>query len=730
MPLNIHPDAIKALVAGDIGSPRSLLGRHQVGDTLSVRAFRPWARQVELVEGESGRRASMRLIHDAGLFVAELDASWAEASYHFEALAQDGEIERFEECYGHPPLLSEYDVYLFRRGQHRQIYQKLGAQLREVAGATGVNFAVWAPNCYKVALIGDFNRWDPRTHAMENINDSGIWEIFVPGLEAGARYKFEVRSHNQGYRGIKADPYGFGSELRPNTASIVRDLEQYHWDDDAWMAQRAEGNPLKEPMNIYELHLGSWKRQAGGDFLSYGELADELLPYLVDMGYTHLELLPVAEHPLDASWGYQVTGYYAPTSRFGAPEDFMGFVDRCHQEGIAVILDWVPAHFPKDGYGLNYFDGTHLYSHEDPRQGEHPDWGTMIFNYARSEVRNFLLANALFWLKEYHIDGLRVDAVSSMIYLSFSRENGDWIPNEFGGDENLGALDFLREFNEIVHAEAPGAITIAEESTSWPMVSRPNYIGGLGFTFKWNMGWMHDSLQYMRQDPLYRRFHHHQITFASLYAFSENFLLPLSHDEVVHLKGSLIDKLPGDYWQKFAGLRLLLGYQMTQLGKKLNFMGNEFGQFAEWSEARSLDWHLLEYDAHKRMQCWARDINRFYREQPALWQLDFEPAGFRWIEANDTDNSVYSYIRFADDSDDFLVIALNCTPVVRENYRIGVPRAGYYEEALNSDAEIYGGGNIGNLGGLHSDEQASHGLPCSLSLRLPPLAILILKPGD
>ena len=614
-----------------------------------------------------------------------------------------------------------------RGGQHREIYRKLGAHPREIDGVAGVNFALWAPNCYKVAVVGDFNRWDARTHIMEHVDDTGVWELFVPFLAAGARYKFEIRSHNRGYRAEKADPYGFQSELRPLTASIVCDIEGYAWQDGDWMQARVRSDPLSQPVNIYELHLGSWKRKQGGEFLSYRELADELLPYLVDMGYTHLELLPVAEHPLDASWGYQVTGYFAPTSRYGAPEDFMFFVDRCHQNDIAVILDWVPAHFPKDDFGLNYFDGTHLYSHEDPLQGEHPDWGTMIFNYARSEVRSFLLSNALFWLKQYHIDGLRVDAVSSMIYLNFSREDGDWRPNEYGGNENLAALAFLREFNEVVHAEAPGAITIAEESTSWAMVSRPTYIGGLGFTLKWNMGWMHDTLDYMARQAVHRRYHHHQITFALLYAFSENFVLPLSHDEVVHLKGSLIAKLPGDYWQKFAGLRLLFGYQTTQVGKLLNFMGNEIGQFAEWSEERSLDWHLLDYEKHVRFQAYVRDLNHLYRAEPALWQLDFEPAGFRWIEANDADYSVYSYIRRARDSRDFLVVVLNCTPVVREQYRIGVPEAGFYRERLNSDASCYGGGDVGNLGGVHSDDFACHGLPYSINLRLPPLAILILK---
>ncbi|MCY3781724.1 MAG: 1,4-alpha-glucan branching protein GlgB [Chloroflexi bacterium] len=727
MPLSIHPDAIQALLSGEIGAPSSLLGRHRQGDEVCIRAFRPWAKRIDLVKDTTGERVEMRKRHSEGLFVAALDATWADAAYHFEATTDEGDCESFGDPYICPPLLSDYDIYLFGQGQHREIYRKLGAHKREIDGIDGLNFAVWAPNCYKVALVGDFNRWDPRTHIMENNDESGIWEVFVPGLKEGAHYKYEIRSHNKGYRAQKSDPYGFYAELRPQTASIVYDIDQYQWNDSDWMEARAQINPLSQPLNIYEAHLGSWKRKEEGAFLSYRELADELAPYLVDMGYTHLELLPVAEHPLDASWGYQVTGYFAPTSRFGSPSDFKYLVDRCHQANIGVILDWVPAHFPKDGHGLNYFDGTHLYSHEDPLQGEQPDWGTMVFNYARSEVRNFLLANALFWLKEYHIDGLRVDAVSSMIYLNFSRENGAWIPNEYGSHENLGALAFLRAFNEIVHAEAPGAITIAEESTAWAMVSRPTYVGGLGFTFKWNMGWMHDTLAYFAHDPVHRRHHHHQITFALLYAFSENFVLPLSHDEVVHMKGSLIGKMPGDYWQQFANLRLLFGYQYTQVGKALNFMGNEFAQFAEWSETRSLDWHLLAYAKHAQMQAWARDLNHLYREEPALWQVDFEAGGFHWIEANDADYSVYSYIRYAEDRNDFLVIVLNCTPLLREDYRIGVPVAGFYRELLNSDARFYGGGDVGNGGGRHSDHIPMHGLPFSLSLRLPPLAILILK---
>lgn len=727
MPPAIHPDAIQALIDGEMGAPRSLLGRHQFGDHVSIRTFRPWADRIDIVNDQTEARVRMQKSDDAGLFVASLDKTWAQAAYHFEALTADQSVESYADPYIFAPRLSDYDIYLFSEGRHQDIYEKMGAHRREVEGIAGIHFAVWAPNCYKAAVVGDFNRWDARTHIMENNRGSGIWELFIPNIDVGVHYKYEVRSRHGGYRAEKTDPYGFYAEARPKTASIVYDIDGYAWQDEAWMTARAQKDPLAQPMNIYELHLGSWKRKQANEYLTYRELAAELVPYLVDMGYTHLELLPLAEHPLDESWGYQVIGYYAPTSRYGTPADFMHFVDCCHQHGIAVILDWVPAHFPKDGHGLNYFDGTHLYSHEDRRQGEHPDWGTMIFNYARSEVRSFLIANALFWLKKYHIDGLRVDAVSSMIYLNFSREDGQWIPNEYGGHENLAALSFLREFNEAVHAQAPGAVTIAEEATAWAMVSRPTYIGGLGFTFKWNMGWMHDTFHYMRQDPIYRRFHHHRITFALWYAFTENFVLPLSHDEVVHEKASLIGKMPGDHWQRFAQLRLLFGYQYTQVGKVLNFMGSEFAQFSEWSEERSLDWHLLEYEKHAQMQVWVRDLNHFYRGQPALWEVDFDPAGFRWIDANDADSSVYSYIRYAKDSSDYLIVVLNFRPVMRGDYRIGVPAAGFYREMLNSDAAVYGGSNVGNLGGGGSEPIARHGLPNSIRLRLPPLGMLILK---
>lgn len=726
----IHPDAIKAFIDGKNGEPSSILGRHVSDKEVSIRTFRPWADTIHLVNDKTQQKILMDKIDDAGLFVAQVDETWIDISYHYEAKTFDKEIEIYADPYVFEPLLSDYDLYLFGEGRHHEIYEKLGAHLRVIDGIHGVNFAVWAPNAYKIAVVGDFNRWDTRTNVMQSRGKGGIWEIFIPNIDLGTVYKYDVRSHNRGYQAQKADPYGFYAEIRPNTASIVYDIEQYDWQDDAWMIERAAKDPLVQPMNIYEIHLGSWKRDDENEFLSYRELAVELIPYLVEMGYTHIELLPITEHPLDASWGYQVVGYYAPTSRFGTPDDFMYFVDQCHHNGVGVILDWVPAHFPKDEHGLNYFDGTHLYSHEDPRKGEQLDWGTMVFNYGRNEVRNFLVANALFWLKKYHLDGLRVDAVSSMIYLDFSREEGQWIPNQYGSNENIEALDFLREFNEAVHAEAPGAVTIAEESTSWAMVSRPTYVGGLGFTFKWNMGWMHDTLKYMKRDPIYRRYHHNQITFALLYAFSENFVLSLSHDEVVHGKGSLIGKMPGDYWRQFAELRLLFGYQYTQVGKILNFMGSEFGQFSEWSEERSLDWHLLDYEKHSQMQKWSKDLNHFYRNQPALYEVDFDEEGFRWIDANDADGSTYSYIRYAEDKDDFLITVLNFTPVVRENYYLGVPEEGFYKEMLNSDAEEYGGSNVGNMGGVQSEPVERYSLPHSISLTLPPLGILILKKSD
>ena len=727
---DIHPDAIRNLLNGDHGDPFSLLGPFPAGDgAMSYRAFRPSANTLTFVNDDSGDRTPMNRLRDEGFFEITVAASWPGPRYHYEAETYEGETESDVDPYRFGPLLSDYDLYLLSEGRHFSSYDALGAHLREVDGVTGVHFAVWAPNAYRVSVLGDFNQWDARVHPMRRHVDSGIWELFIPGLGEWAAYKYDLRSQVNGYHTEKTDPYGFCAEMRPRTASLVVDLDHYEWGDDNWMAARASGDPLRQPMSIYEVHLGSWRRKTDGlEWLTYTELAEQLVSYVKDMGYTHIELMPVAEHPLDLSWGYQVTGYFAATSRYGTPTELMHLIDQCHQNGIGVILDWVPAHFPKDGHALSYFDGTHLYEHADPRRGEHPHWGTYIFNYGRNEVRNFLISNALFWLKKYHIDGLRVDAVSSMLYLDFGREGTEWLPNDYGGRENLEAVRFLQEANAVIHEEAPGAVTIAEESTAWPMVSRPTYLGGLGFTLKWNMGWMHDTLDYISHSPIYRRWHHNKINFSLMYAFSENFVLSLSHDEVVHGKGSLMGKIAGDSWQKFATLRLLFGYQITHPGKKLIFMGQEFGQWREWSEARSLDWHLTEnFEVHRQLQAWVRDLHRVYKAEPALWQHDFDPRGFRWIEANDAEQSVFSYIRFADDASDFLVVVCNYTPVPRHDYRIGVPEEGYYRELLNSDAACYGGGNVGNAGGRYSDDFGWHSFPHSVSLTIPPLGVVILK---
>ncbi|MCU0513704.1 MAG: 1,4-alpha-glucan branching protein GlgB [Anaerolineae bacterium] len=727
MMTDLNADTINALIYGDHGAPFEVLGPHQAGaKTVVVRALRPTARTLAIQVGQKPP-ADMTRLHDTGLFEITLPGSLEDFRYQLIEVDYNGSATTLDDPYAFPPVLSAFDIHLLGEGKHLRSYDCLGAHVREIDGVRGVHFAVWAPNARRISVVGHFNHWDARVHPMRQLGSSGIHEIFIPGLASGEIYKYDLRSHHLGYHAQKSDPYGFYAERRPNTASIVFDLEGYTWQDSTWMAQRAQQNPLTAPFSIYELHAGSWRRKADGTWLSYRELAHELVPYVRDMGYTHLELMPVAEHPFDGSWGYQVTGYYAPTSRYGNPHDFMYFVDYCHQHNIGVLLDWVPAHFPKDGFALSFFDGTHLYSHEDARRGEHPDWGTYIFNYGRNEVRNFLIANALFWLKVYHIDGLRVDAVSSMVYLDFSRKAGEWLPNQYGGNENLEAVSFLREMNEVVHQEAPGAITIAEESTAWPMVSRPTYVGGLGFTFKWNMGWMHDTLYYIKKDPVFRKWEHNKLTFSMMYAYTENFVLSLSHDEVVHLKGSLMTKAAGDWWQKLATMRLLYGYQYTHPGKKLNFMGQEIASWSEWSEARQLDWMLLELPTHHKFQHWVRDVNHFYLAQPALYEQDFDPAGFRWIEPNDAEQSVFSYIRFARDSSDFIVVVCNFTPIVREGYRIGVPQSGYYAEVMNSDSEYYGGSNTGNNGGVHSEPLSWHQYPQSLRLRLPPLSILLLR---
>ncbi|MBX3081171.1 MAG: 1,4-alpha-glucan branching protein GlgB [Anaerolineae bacterium] len=728
MTVDIHPDALNALVYGDHGAPFDILGLHPADDEhVTIRALRPTAKTLWVVNDSSGTSHEMTRVREEGFFEITLEGDPTTLTYHYEAQGFDGATETFYDPYIFPPLLTEYDIYLFNAGQHLDAYEKMGAHLREVNGVSGVNFAVWAPNARRISVVGDFNRWDERVHPMQMRGSSGIWELFIPGLGEGALYRYDVKSHVAAYQARKSDPFGFYCEKRPQNASIVANIDSYEWGDAAWMEARTKRNALNEPMTIYEMHLGSWKRKDDGTWYTYRELAPLIVDYLLRLNYTHVELLPVAEHPLDASWGYQTTGYFAPTSRYGTPTDFMYFVDYLHQHGLSVILDWVPTHFAKDGHALSYFDGTHLYSHADPRQGQHLEWGTYIFNYGRTEIRTFLLSNALFWLKKYHVDGFRVDAVSSVLYLNFGREEGQWIPNEHGGAENLEAISFLRELNEVVYREVPGVVTIAEESTSWPMVSRPTYLGGLGFTLKWNMGWMHDTLDYMKLDPVYRHYHHNQITFSMMYAFSENFVLSISHDEVVHLKGSLLNKMSGDWWQKFANVRLLFGYQYTHPGKKLNFMGAEIGQWSEWSEERSLDWSLLGWQNHEELQNWIRDLNALYKTQPALYEVDFDWKGFRWIEANDSQNSTAAYIRFAADQNNFIVAVLNFTPVVRYNHRIGVPQAGRYIELLNSDSAYYGGSNVGNGGGLGSEPVTSHGFEHSLTLTLPPLGIILLK---
>jgi 1,4-alpha-glucan branching enzyme len=625
------------------------------------------------------------------------------------------------------PFITDYDLHLLGEGRHYRSYEKLGAHLSEQGGVAGTHFAVWAPNAERVSLIGDFNDWQPDRHQLRPLASSGIWEGFVAGVGQGSLYKYRVYSRYHNYWADKADPYGFAAEIRPRTASKVWDLSSYRWGDAEWMAQRQRRNAHDAPISIYEVHLGSWRRvpEEGSRWLTYRELADWLIAYVRDMGFTHVELLPITEHPFDGSWGYQTAGYFAPTSRFGTPDDFMHLVDRLHQAGIGVILDWVPAHFPSDEHGLGYFDGTHLYEHADPRLGQHPDWATLVFNYGRWEVQSFLIGSALFWFDRYHVDGLRVDAVASMLYLDYGRREGEWIPNQYGGRENIDAIGFLRTLNEWVSREFPDVMMIAEESTSWPMVSRPTYVGGLGFGYKWNMGWMHDMLAYMSKDPIHRTYHHNLITFGLLYAFTENFVLPFSHDEVVHGKGSMIGKMPGDDWQKFATLRLLYGYMFAHPGKKLLFMGNEFGQWCEWNHDRSLDWNLLQYPRHAGLQHWVRDLNRLYRREPALFQVDFEGAGFEWIDCHDAPRGVVAFLRHGSHLEHRLLVVCNFTPVVRDHYRVGVPEGGLWTELLNSDAPCYGGSGQGNRGGVEADPLTAHGRRSSLNLTLPPLAMTV-----
>jgi len=627
-------------------------------------------------------------------------------------------------------LLSEHDIYLFRQGTHFRLYEKLGAHPHTVDGVAGTHFAIWAPNAEMISVVGDFNGWDPDCHLLQvRADGSGIWEGFIPGMSLGEKYKYHLRSRHNGYRVDKADPFAFHAECPPRTASVVSELD-YQWNDQDWMQTRAQANGLNRPKAIYEAHLGSWQRVPEDEnrFLTYRELAPRLANYLKETGFTHVELMPITEHPFYGSWGYQTTGYFAPTSRFGTPQDFMFLVDTLHQAGIGVILDWVPSHFPTDAHGLAFFDGTHLFEHADPKRGYHPEWNSSIFNYGRHEVRSFLISSALFWLDKYHLDGLRVDAVASMLYLDYARKEGEWIPNEYGGKEDIEAIHFLRMLNEAVYRDHPDVQTIAEESTAWPMVSRPTYVGGLGFGLKWNMGWMHDTLFYFSREPIHRKYHHDQLTFSIWYAFNENFVLPLSHDEVVHGKGSLIGRMPGDDWQKFANLRALFGYMWTHPGKKLLFMGGEFGQWREWNHDVSLDWHLLDHASHQGLHRWMQDLNRAYRSEPALYERDFANEGFEWVDLHDWESSIVSYLRFATDRHDCVLVVCNFTPVPRANYRVGVPHGGYWREILNSDAALYGGSGQGNLGGVEAGPTGAHGRYHSLTLQLPPLSIMVFKP--
>jgi 1,4-alpha-glucan branching enzyme len=712
-----------------VTDPFAILGPHRDarGEGVVVRAMQPAARAILVRLVATGRRYPMK--RDAsGLFEVRLPVQEI-PDYRLHVVFASGHELEVDDPYRYGRVLTDFDLHLLGEGTHQRAYEKLGAHRIAFGGAEGVHFAVWAPNADRVSVVGDFNGWDGRVHPMRLLLPNGIWELFVPGLPEHEKYKFEIRTRD-GALLMKSDPYGVAFEPPPLTASVIRDISGYEWGDDDWMeARRAAGGWLHRPMAVYEAHLGSWARvpEDGNRFLSYREMAHRLVSYVKDLGFTHIELLPVMEHPFSGSWGYQVHGYYAPTSRFGPPEDFKLLVDACHRAGLGVILDWVPGHFPKDEHGLAWFDGTALYEHADPRQGEHQDWGTLIFNYGRNEVRNFLLSNALFWLEEYHIDGLRVDAVASMLYLDYSRKPGEWIPNRFGGRENLEAIDFLQRLNALTHGEYPGTITAAEESTAWPGVSRPVHLGGLGFTYKWNMGWMHDILEYVGKDPVHRRWEHNLVTFSGLYMFSENFVLPLSHDEVVHGKRALVDKIPADAWQKLATLRTLFGFMWAHPGKKLLFMGSEFGQWREWNHDRSLDWHLLDDPSHAGLQRFVQALNFVYGAQPALYQRDFDPAGFRWIDCHDNENSVFSMIRHARDVHDSIVAVFNFTPVPRAEYRIGVPQPGYYRELLNSDSAAFGGTNAGNHGGVASEPIAAHGFDHSLRLMVPPLGCLYLK---
>ena len=747
----LYQDQVNQIVNNLHHDPFEILGAHpqeEKGKTTSwvIRTYLPKAQAVTVICPDQRKEYPMTSVHHPNFFECTIEIEEL-ANYQLKIKEADHEKVIYDPYAFRSSKLTDLDIHLFGEGNHHRIYEKLGSHLMEVDGVKGVYFALWAPNARNVSILGDFNQWDGREHQMRKRN-GGIWELFIPELEVGAKYKYEVKNY-EGHIYEKSDPYGFYREVRPDTASIVVDLDTYKWNDDQWIEQRRTRDPLKQPISVYEVHIGSWLHANANEkmplfngeadaiavsenktdtrYLSYYELADKLIPYVKELGYTHIELLPVAEHPFDGSWGYQVTGYYSPTSRFGRPEDFMYFVDKCHENGIGVLVDWVPGHFPKDAHGLAFFDGTHLYEHADPRKGEHKEWGTLVFNYNRNEVRNFLTANVLFWADKYHIDGIRVDAVASMLYLNYAREDGEWLPNDYGGAENIEAANFLRQTNDLLFQYFPGSLSIAEESTAWPMVSWPTYVGGLGFNLKWNMGWMHDMLDYFSMDPWFRQFHQNNITFSMWYHHSENYMLALSHDEIVHGKSNIIGKMPGDEWQKFANVRSLFTYMFAHPGKKTMFMSMEFAQWSEWNVWTDLDWNLLNFEPHQKLKQFFSELNAIYKEEPALYERDFEEEGFQWIDCADNSNSVVSFIRRAKEPNDFIIIICNFTPQSHSHYRIGVPEEGFYEEIFNSDARKYGGSNAGNLGGKMTDEWWNHNYANSIDLCLPPLAVLMLK---
>ncbi len=726
---------VKKIQQGRYHDPFEYLGIHSHNDGHIVRALMPTAERVVLEGmGEMSRLPETDIFE---FFLSETQKQqlpahyrlcWREKEQTEEATVSLSVITHcVVSAYSFLPQISQFDLDLFSAGRHLHVYRILGAHLKTLDGIDGCLFAVWVPNVKRVSVIGDFNAWHGLRHTMRSLGQSGVWELFIPGLQADDTYKFEILTQSDQLL-HKTDPYARAMELRPETASKIPPTGPYKWLDSRWLDQRKQWQWLHQPISVYEVHAGSWRRDENGEFLSYRQLAEQLIPYVKEMNYTHIEFLPLTEHPLDQSWGYQVTGYYAPTSRHGSADDLRYFIDLCHQNNIGVFLDWVPAHFPRDAFALARFNGEAVYEYGEPEKGEHQDWGTLIFNYARNEVRNFLLANAVYWINEFHIDGLRVDAVASMLYLDYSREHGQWIPNMYGGREHLEAIDFLKDLNTVVHHEFPGVVTLAEESTDWPAVSRPVDTGGLGFSMKWNMGWMHDTLAYIQTDPIYRRFNQNQLTFSQLYAYSENFVLPLSHDEVVHMKRSMLDKMPGDVWQKFASLRLLYAYQYAHPGKKLLFMGGEFGQWNEWNESRPLDWMVAGMDKHAGLRNLVKDLNTFYRTQPVFYALEFDSQGFQWISCDDEENSVLAFLRRLDDQ--FVICVFNFTPVVRENYIVGVPQAGRYLECMNSDAEFYGGSNVGNAGGVTAKRQAEHGFDYAIQLTLPPLSALFFRRDD